>query len=165
MWPLVFGISTTSTCSCLFWVQTVVAQVKHSGSRIFEKGFLFCFKKLRPKEVITFAILFSPYQPCFSFFLSNKTTVIEYHDVTVLLESLNLTAQLEYLNEYLKYQRGFRLKLLKPTTDGAFWIQQWRWVKWRWRSHTCQNINRLISTLIFFLFWQTVVTILSDIDR
>ena len=52
------------------------------------------------------------HQPCFSFAFPNKTTVIQYLDVAVLLECLDLTALLEYLN--LEIAKGVQLKVPKP---------------------------------------------------
>jgi len=77
-------------------------------SSVADLGFLkgrFCSAEewQKKKKVSNFYTLFflSP-NPCFPFFLRQyenyyTTTVIEYLDVTVLLDSLNLTALLEYL--------------------------------------------------------------------
>ena len=84
----------------------------HSGrSKIFKRGFLISQKlrvKNKTKNLLQVQISYRGYQLLQSFFFSLPTllsflshtlflkiTVIEYLDVTVVLESLSLTAQLE----------------------------------------------------------------------
>jgi len=88
-------------------------QTISGGPRIFERGLLFnscnfssSTKNFGTKKVIN---LYDPFSS------HSNLAFSQIVNVTVLLESLDLTAQLDYLNfDNHMFQRGFWLKLPKP---------------------------------------------------
>ena len=66
-----------------------------------------CNQKLRTKKVVKF---YSPFV-CLTNIISNKTAVMEYLDLTVLLEYFNLTTQ------YVKSQKEVLVKTTETLLD------------------------------------------------
>ena len=82
------------------------------------------------------------------FFYENyyKTTVIEYFDVTVQLESLDLTALLKYLiwqTQYIKSQRGGSVEPTEPLLDPPLLIMFERLKAIKNATHGHQTLPQL----------------------